>query len=127
MHDAEATIARLWEMRRLGAQIAVDDFGTGYSSLQYLLRFPLDIIKLARPFVDSIDGSEHEQAVGRAILELAAGLNLRVVGEGIERAGQRDRLAELGCQLGQGFHFAKPLHPAGFEALLTHRPPARRG
>jgi EAL domain-containing protein (putative c-di-GMP-specific phosphodiesterase class I) len=126
MQDAEATIARLWEMRRLGAQIAVDDFGTGYSSLQYLLRFPLDIIKLARPFVDSIDGSEHEQAVGRAILELAAGLNLRVVGEGIERAGQRDRLTELGCQLGQGFHLARPLDPAAFEAFLSRGQAARR-
>jgi len=100
-------------------QIAVDDFGTGYSSLQYLLRFPLDILKMPRAFVEHIDGPRHEQAVGRAILDLATSLRLRVVAEGIERPEQLTRLRELDGARGQGFLLARPLDSPQVAALLA--------
>ena len=117
--DVEATTDRLWAARDLGVQIAVDDFGTGYSSLQYLLRFPLDILKMPRAFVEHIDGPRHEQAVGRAILDLATSLRLRVVAEGIERPEQLTRLRELDCARGQGFLLARPLDSPQVAALLA--------
>jgi EAL domain-containing protein (putative c-di-GMP-specific phosphodiesterase class I) len=118
MHDVEATIERLWEVRRLGVKIAVDDFGTGHSSLQYLLRFPLDVLKMPREFVGPIAGQPHEQLVGGAILDLGESLGLRVVAEGIETSAQLACLRERGCELGQGFLFVRPLEAERLDALL---------
>jgi diguanylate cyclase (GGDEF)-like protein len=118
MHDVEATIARLWEAKELGVQIAADDFGTGYSSLQYLDRFPLDILKLPRTFVEGLGADGGGQTIARAVVELGHNLGLRVVGEGIEQPEQLAALRQMGCALGQGFHFARPLDPADFEARL---------
>jgi diguanylate cyclase (GGDEF)-like protein len=127
MHDVEATIARLWEAKELGVQIAADDFGTGYSSLQYLDRFPLDILKLPRAFVEGLDAGGG--TIARAVVELGHNLGLRVVGEGIERHEQLAALRQIGCALGQGFHFARPLDAPAFEALLgaSARPAASAG
>src|SRR5207247_1310355 len=122
MHDVEATIARLWEAKRLGVRIAVDDFGTGYSSLQYLMRLPLDMVKLPRVFVEHLEDRANERTVARAILELGHNLGLRVVGEGIERRGQLEHLLDLRCDLGQGFHFARPVDPPDFESLMDGVP-----
>jgi EAL domain-containing protein (putative c-di-GMP-specific phosphodiesterase class I) len=122
MHDVEATIARLWEAKELGVQIAADDFGTGYSSLQYLDRFPLDILKLPRTFVEGLGGAGGRTTIAHAVVELGHNLGLRVVGEGIEQPGQLAALREMGCALGQGFHFARPLDPGDFEQLLESRP-----
>ena len=119
MQDVEAMIERLWEVRRLGVKIAVDDFGTGHSSLQYLLRFPLDVLKMPREFVSPIAGAAHEQVVGGAILDLGASLGLRVVAEGIETSAQLARLRQRGCLLGQGFLFARPLEADRLDALLA--------
>ena len=118
MQDVEATIARLWEAKELGVQIAADDFGTGYSSLQYLDRFPLDILKLPRTFVEGLGGDGDGKTIARAVVELGHNLGLRVVGEGIEEPGQLEALRQMGCAFGQGFHFARPLDPRDFEALL---------
>ncbi|WCB96665.1 hypothetical protein DSM104299_05430 [Baekduia alba] len=120
MHDTEATIARLTALKALGVRLAVDDFGTGYSSLRYLRRFPIDILKMAKPFVDGLDpGDDEGRALARAIVELATSLKLACIAEGIEAGAQADVLQELGCGLGQGFHFARPMAPDAMTALIA--------
>src|SRR3954449_2616894 len=123
MHDTEATIARLTALKALGVRLAVDDFGTGYSSLRYLRRFPIDILKMAKPFVDGLDpGDDEGRALARAIVELATSLKLACIAEGIEARAQADVLQELGCGLGQGFHFARPMAPDAMTALIAEPP-----
>jgi len=95
-------------LRELGVRIALDDFGTGYSALGYLKRFPIDQLKIDRWFVESLEVDGRDQALVKAILALAEGLSLVVVAEGIETAGQHRLLKLLGCQLGQGYLFARP-------------------
>jgi diguanylate cyclase (GGDEF)-like protein len=120
MHDTEATIARLTALKALGVRLAVDDFGTGYSSLRYLRRFPIDILKMAKPFVDGLDtGDDEGRALARAIVDLATSLKLACIAEGIEAGAQADVLHELGCDLGQGFHFARPMSSDAMTALIT--------
>jgi len=126
MHDTEATIARLTALKALGVRLAVDDFGTGYSSLRYLRRFPIDILKMAKPFVDGLDAGDDEgRALARAIVELATSLKLACIAEGIEAGAQADVLHELGCGLGQGYHFARPMDSVSMTALIAE--PAGRG
>ena len=109
MHDTEATIERLRSLRALGVRLAVDDFGTGYSSLRYLNRFPLDVLKMAKPFVDGLATQSEDPALARAIIDLGSNLGLQIVAEGIEGADQLVQLRRLGCPLGQGFLFSRPL------------------
>ena len=128
-HDTSTTIARLQDLRSRGIRIAIDDFGTGYSSLGYLRRFPVDILKIAREFVDD---DSAEWAFPAAIIALGRTLNLRIVAEGIEEVWQLERLRSLGCELGQGYYFARPTDAAGFEAYVAARHPggdaaSRRG
>jgi EAL domain-containing protein (putative c-di-GMP-specific phosphodiesterase class I) len=98
--------------------LAIDDFGTGYSSLLYLRRLPLDVMKIEKSFVEGIGRPGEEPDLLRAIIDLANIFGLRVVAEGIERPDQRERLLELGCELGQGHLLAEPLDAAGTDALL---------
>ncbi|HET8672018.1 MAG TPA: EAL domain-containing protein, partial [Thermoleophilaceae bacterium] len=109
MHDTEATIAKLRALKDLGARLAIDDFGTGYSSLRYLQRFPIDVLKIPKPFVDELDGEVETGVLARAILDLSRHLELRTVAEGIETAQQLERLRALGCPFGQGFLLARPM------------------
>ena len=122
-HDTATTIARLQDLRSRGIRIAIDDFGTGYSSLGYLRRFPVDILKIAREFVDD---DSAEWAFPSAIIALGRALNLRIVAEGIEKDWQLERLRDLGCELGQGFYFARPTDAAGFEMYMAARHPGNR-
>ena len=103
----------LERLGQAGVLAALDDFGTGYSSLSYLHRFPLRMLKVDRSFVAElgIEGARSSASVVRAILALARSLEMDVVAEGIETAGQRDVLIRMGCEFGQGFLFAHP-HPA---------------
>jgi EAL domain-containing protein (putative c-di-GMP-specific phosphodiesterase class I) len=121
MTDIEPTIEALTELKQLGVRVAVDDFGTGYSSLQYLRRFPIDILKIDKAFVDDLGGGEDDAALARAIIDLGQSFELSVVAEGIEREEQRVRLLELGCKLGQGFLFARPVPTDDVPALLAGR------
>jgi EAL domain-containing protein (putative c-di-GMP-specific phosphodiesterase class I) len=121
-HDTSTTIARLQDLRARGIRIAIDDFGTGYSSLGYLRRFPVDILKIAREFVDD---DSAEWAFPAAIIALGRTLNLRIVAEGIEQEWQLERLRSLGCELGQGFYFARPTDATGFEAYVAARHPGK--
>ena len=115
MVDTDSTIAKLNALKDLGVKLAVDDFGTGYSSLSYLSRFPVDILKIDRSFINRVNKGTEESALAAAIVKLSDALDLHTVAEGIELPGQMDRLLELGCASGQGFLFAKPM---GIDALL---------
>ena len=109
MADTESTLPWLRELKALGVQLAIDDFGTGYSSLRYLQRFPVDILKIDKSFVDRIDHDDHDVALVRTIVTLSDMLGLTTVAEGIERAEQLACVQRLGCALGQGHYFARPL------------------
>ena len=118
MQDMAGTVARLRELKQLGLRLAIDDFGTGYSSLGYLRQFPVDVLKIDRAFVDGIGEGTEQSAVARAIIGLSDALHLNTVAEGIETAAQLRILQALGCELGQGFYFSRPLMAPAFEALL---------
>ncbi len=120
-HDTHTTIARLQALRALGIRIAIDDFGTGYSSLGYLRRFQVDILKIAREFIGSSDAASDDWAFARAIIALGRTLDLRVVAEGIEDDVQLTALRELGCELGQGYLFARPADGGTVAAKLWSR------
>jgi EAL domain-containing protein (putative c-di-GMP-specific phosphodiesterase class I) len=102
------------ELRALGVRLALDDFGTGYSSLSRLRELPVDILKIDRAFISEVCNGGADTALARAIIELGRALRLTVVAEGIENAEQVDRLQELDCQFGQGFHLGRPA-PAAAE------------
>lgn len=119
MQDTEATIAKLNALKDLGVQLAIDDFGTGYSSLSYLRRFPMDILKMAKPFVDAAGPDRQDAAFAEAIIALGHSLKLRIVAEGIERRDQLELLRKLGCDLGQGYYFAEALDAEAFTDLLA--------
>ncbi len=113
-----ADVEVLHELRRRGCRIAIDDFGTGFSSLAYLTQLPIDILKLAAPFVDGVDRGGDNLSVAQAVLSLGESLGYLVVAEGIERAAESDTLRGLGCQLGQGYLFARPASPDDLEPYL---------
>ena len=115
-HDTQTTITRLQSLRQLGIRIAIDDFGTGYSSLGYLRRFQVDILKIARDFIGSADGGNEDWAFAHAIVALGRTLDLRIVAEGVEQAGQLHLLRQMGCEFGQGFLFARPVDGVTFVA-----------
>ncbi len=116
--DSQAVVERLFALKALGIRLAIDDFGTGYSSLSYLRRLPFDILKIDKQFVDGVAHSMEGSAFARVIINLAQSLCLETVAEGVEHRDQRDHLRQLGCDLGQGYHFARPLAPESIEALL---------
>jgi diguanylate cyclase (GGDEF)-like protein len=116
MLNTPGTVATLDAMRRAGVRVAVDDFGTGYSSLSYLQRFPIDILKIDRSFVDGT--SRDNGVLARAIVELGRALRMSVVAEGIEDPRQLAALRSFGCRLGQGYLFSRPLRAAEVQQLL---------
>jgi diguanylate cyclase (GGDEF)-like protein len=109
MRDSQATLRRLRELKELGVRLAVDDFGTGYSSLAYLQRFPVDVLKIDKAFIDSVARGGNDAALTRTIVSLAEMLDLGTVAEGIEEPEQLAQLRALGCEMGQGYLFARPL------------------
>jgi EAL domain-containing protein (putative c-di-GMP-specific phosphodiesterase class I) len=115
--DNQKIIERIAALKRLGIRLALDDFGTGFSSLGYLSRLPIDILKLDRRFVAAL-GDTHERGVMRGIVALARTLQLQTIGEGVETASQAEELRVAGCELAQGYFFAKPMPWRDYEALL---------
>jgi EAL domain-containing protein (putative c-di-GMP-specific phosphodiesterase class I) len=111
MEDVEVSTATLTALKELGLTLALDDFGTGYSSLRALQHFPVDVVKIDRSFVGPIERDPQEAAIVAAVISLSHALGLRTVAEGIETIAQVDRLRGLGCDLAQGFHFARPGPP----------------
>jgi diguanylate cyclase (GGDEF)-like protein/PAS domain S-box-containing protein len=113
--DTEFGLLQLHELKSLGVRLAMDDFGTGYSSLSYLSRFPVDILKMDRSFV----GAGDNEALTSAIIALGASLSLDVVAEGIELPEQASSLQARGCEIGQGFLFARPMASEALVEFLT--------
>lgn len=111
----------LEQLRATGIQIAIDDFGTGYSSMSYLSSLPVDTLKIDRSFVSAL-GDDRVEGIVKAIIAMATSMGLNVTSEGIETLGQLDSLKALGCDLGQGYLFAKPLSAKGITGLLTALP-----
>ena len=110
MQDLDGTADKLAALKRMGVRTAIDDFGTGYSSLSYLRRFPVDMIKIARDFVDV--AADDDWAFAHAMVSLGQVLGLQIIAEGVERGSQADRLQRMGCDFAQGYFFARPLQPA---------------
>ena len=117
MGDAEESINTLNKIKKLGARLSIDDFGTGYSSLNYLQKFPIDNLKIDRSFINTMETQSGQELV-RAILAMTQSLGIKAVAEGIETWEQVKLLQELNCNLGQGYHFSKPLDEESADALL---------
>ena len=106
------------QLKALGVRLAIDDFGTGYSSLTYLKRFPIDIVKIDRSFLVGLAQQQHDLTILAAIIDLVHALGLQATAEGIETPQQLHQLRLLGCDLGQGYHFAPPVGAAAFPAWI---------
>ena len=126
MADTDLAVERLRELKELGVRLALDDFGTGYSSLSYLSRFPVDILKMDRSFLRE-GATPDSSGLATAVVALGATLNLEVVAEGIEFPEQWYTLRDLGCELGQGFYFARPMDVDATLEFLAARSEARAG
>jgi diguanylate cyclase (GGDEF)-like protein len=125
LHDVDRTRAVLGELRTQGIRIAIDDFGSGYSALSYLREFPADEMKICRQLVSPVVVDQRAEAVVRAVTELAHVLGAEVVAEGVEDEATSVRLRQLGCDVGQGYHYFRPMVSDAVAALLTTQSVAR--
>ncbi|MDP9241070.1 MAG: EAL domain-containing protein, partial [Actinomycetota bacterium] len=128
IENTPVTVSTLLALKELGVFLAIDDFGTGYSSLSYLSRFPIDILKIDRSFVESMNSSQDKADLTEAIVRLGSTLRLRTVAEGIEQQTQLSALREMGCVSGQGYLFSRGLPSDEIDILIAARqvavPPA---
>jgi diguanylate cyclase (GGDEF)-like protein/PAS domain S-box-containing protein len=122
LHKSDETLRLLHALKAAGTRLALDDFGTGFSSLGYLRKFPVDILKLDKSFVDDVAIDPESAAVARAVVQLGDALGLRVIAEGVEDAAQRAALQAMGCTFGQGYLFARPMAATRVIALLQTAP-----
>ncbi len=118
MTNAEQSIERLEQLKKLGVKIGIDDFGTGYSSLSYLRRFPIDVVKVDRTFVMGLGTSREDTAIVHLVVTLAQALGLETVAEGVEAEEQLAELRALGCDQVQGYLIARPLEVADAEVFI---------
>jgi len=125
MRDFDVKVEKLRRLREIGVKIAIDDFGTGWSSFSRLKDMPIDILKIDKAFVDDVTRGVEDSAVAQAIVKLAQTLGLRTVAEGIEYPGQSERLAEMKCDMGQGYLFSRPGAADAIDGLLRRRGPGR--
>lgn len=119
MEDVQRTSDILSNLRNLGISWAIDDFGTGYSSLGYLKRFPVNVVKIDRTFVDGLEKNEVDTAIVAAIIGLTHTLHMATIAEGVETAEQLDHLRMLGCEIAQGYLFSPPVPASDVEHLLS--------
>jgi diguanylate cyclase (GGDEF)-like protein len=119
MEDLSSAREVMKKLRRLGVRLAIDDFGTGHSSLGYLKQFPVDEVKLDRSFIQGVADSPVDSAIVKAVIDLANAMGIAAVAEGVETREQVATLRMLGCHIGQGFYFSRPLRAARFDELLT--------
>jgi len=122
IHDFDAAVWTLRRMGDLGVHIALDDFGTGYSSLAYLVKLPIDRVKIDRSMVAGLETSPHSRAVVAGVIGMTAALGIATIAEGVETAEQLEALQSLGCDLVQGYYFSRPLPEATFDELLRSAP-----
>ncbi len=123
MDNVHANVDLFNRLQTEGIRLSIDDFGTGYSSMAYLKRFPIDQVKIDRTFVRDVPGDRDDEAITTAIIAMAHGLGLSVVAEGVETEEQLQFLRNAGCDIMQGFYFAKPQPAAQLEVLLRSHPP----
>jgi len=121
MADVKRSAIVLSELKALGVHLSIDDFGTGYSSLSRLKSFPVDTLKIDRTFISDMDRDPEASEVVHIITMLAHNLGLKVVAEGIERREQMEMLKQLGCEIGQGYLFSKPVSADAIDQLMTAR------
>jgi diguanylate cyclase (GGDEF)-like protein len=117
--DDTATRGRLQHLKELGVKLAIDDFGTGYSSLSYLRRLPLDYLKIDRSLINDVGTDAGASNLAQAVVRLGHTMGLAVVAEGVEGQSQADTLRQAGCELGQGYLFARPMPAYAFAELLS--------
>lgn len=119
--ESDRSMPTLQRLRALGVQLSVDDFGTGYSSLSYLRRLPVQEVKIDRSFVQGMATDEGDHAIVRAVVDLSRHFGLAVVAEGVESELALEQLAEIGCDVGQGFYFSRPLSYERMAAWMVAR------
>lgn len=120
MENAHSAIETLKQLKSIGVQLSIDDFGTGYSSLSYLHRFPFDILKIDRSFVNRMNTDKDSLSIVETIITLAKKLRKSIVAEGVEGQKQQEMLAVLSCDYGQGYLFSKPLNASAAEEFLRN-------
>lgn len=118
MNNERDSIRKLVQLKNMGFKLSIDDFGTGYSSLSYLVQFPLDYLKIDRSFIQYITSIADKQAVVDAIIQMAHRLHMKVIAEGVEQKDQVKLLEKLGCDMIQGYYYAKPMPLNEFVAFL---------
>src|SRR6185437_5187928 len=118
MSDPDRSLVTLTRLNQLGVGLSVDDYGTGYSSLANLRRLPIDELKIDRSFVSPMLSDESDLIIVRSTINLGHDLGLKVVAEGVEDEATLHRLAGLGCDFAQGYHFSKPLAPDAFDEWI---------
>ena len=118
LNDTDEVLLLLNELKKLGLRLAIDDFGTGYSSLSYLHRFPFDILKIDKSFVERLNSRSDEATLVRTIVQLGQGLGVTTVAEGLEHFDQFLVLRRMGCEVGQGYYFSRPVPALQAEQLL---------
>jgi diguanylate cyclase (GGDEF)-like protein/PAS domain S-box-containing protein len=121
MEDVEHSRGVMKRLKELGVRLAIDDFGTGYSSLSYLKRFPIDIVKIDRSFVDGLDMNRVDSAIVAAVIGLAKAVNMTTVAEGVETSSQLAHLRSLGCPVVQGYYLARPMTATAIDQLLEEQ------
>ena len=119
LKHTDETVVTLEQIRELGVRLAIDDFGTGYSALSYLHKFPIDLLKIDRSFIENINDGREGAAMARAIISMSKSLHLDTIAEGIETSEQIDALRIMGCEMGQGFLFARPLDRHQMQRFLN--------
>ena len=119
--DFDLVLTRLKDLRAANIRVAVDDFGSGYSSLNYIRRLPIDLLKIDRAFIADIGESEEVAALTETILGLARIIGVTVVAEGIETEAQLAEVTRLGCDLGQGYLFLRPVDAAEIERVVVEQ------
>jgi EAL domain-containing protein (putative c-di-GMP-specific phosphodiesterase class I) len=118
MGDVARAVRVLEELRSQGVLLSIDDFGTGYSSLGQLKRLPVEEIKIDREFVEGVGHAGEDRSIVGAVLDMAKGLELRAVAEGVETVEQAGALLAMGCTVGQGYLYGRPMDAKRFAATL---------
>jgi diguanylate cyclase (GGDEF)-like protein len=118
VQDKERALVVLRDLKQLGVTLALDDFGTGYSSINYLKEFPIDVLKIDKTFIDDVADDNPSHAIVFAVIGLAHSLGMTVVAEGVETAAQHEALSDLGCDLCQGYFFARPMSIGDLSTLV---------
>ncbi len=123
MRNFPSAVEKLQQVRERGVKVAIDDFGTGWSSFSRLRSMPIDVLKIDKAFVDGVTRGPEHSAVAQAVVKLAHTFGLRTVAEGIEYPSQAERLADMKCDMGQGYLYARPLAAEAVEVFLRRPRP----